>query len=258
MARRRATIVRRWLGTAAVLAGVSVLAAAPVGAHQPVFVTARNNTAGSGPLLVDGKVSYAIYGIIDKPGATRAVRSKLTAGDPLVVELLIPALDPEQHLAAADLPRVSVTEPNGRSRPLPSNLRVRFDEPFSHTSYVRVAQLREPAAQTGTYSFAITGNAPARFALATGYLEGVPGTVRGARPAPGDSVAHWYATAPPKPTNGAGRSIADVAAGRTTTRSGARGSSATVALLLAGGAAIVLAGFLVVRRRRPVTPPTTR
>jgi hypothetical protein len=169
------------------------------GAHEPVFVTDADSTPAQGPLLVDGNHSFAVYGVLTEPGATRGFRSRLIEGQPLIADLLVPALSPERELGPGELPQVTIRWPDGTTRTLESALRVPFDEPFSRTSYIRIAELRELVAQTGTYDFRVRGRAPARFTLATGTVEGFGGDVRGARPAPAAGIAGWYATAPPLP-----------------------------------------------------------
>ena len=256
----RATMRRSGAALAVLFTGLVIaFGATAAGAHEPVFVTATDATPATGPLLEDGNHSWAVYGVLTEPGATRGVRTQLTAGQPLVVDLLVPALSPEQDLGGDDLPQVSVRWPDGTTRTLDSNLRVRFDEPFSHTSYVRIAELREPAGQTGVYALTVTGRVPARFSLATGTVEGFGGAKRDVEPAPADALARWYATPPPTV-------VAAQASTTTSTPSGTTAPSAprdrtdddgtSRAPLILGGAAVALAlavgvTVLVVRRRRP-------
>ncbi len=181
--------------TLLILSGILLLAT-PTFAHQPVFLTAEDADPASGPLLDNGKVSFAVYATLDRPDATRGLRANLAAGDPLVAELLIPALEPETSLDANALPTLTLTMPDGTKRRIRSTLRERFDEPFSSTSYVRLASVRETAPTAGVYRYEVTGAAPARFTLAVGTDE-VAGTVTGAATPPAGGLAGWYATPPP-------------------------------------------------------------
>jgi hypothetical protein len=178
-----------------ILGGI-LLQATPAFAHQPVFLTDEDADPASGPLLDNGTVSFAVYATLDHPDATRGLRANLAAGDPLVAELLIPALKPETSLAANAVPTLTLIMPDGTRRRIPSSLRERFEEPFSRTSYVRLASVREIATTTGVYRYQVTGAAPARFTLAIG-TEEVPGTVTGAETPPARGLAGWYATPPP-------------------------------------------------------------
>jgi hypothetical protein len=235
---------------------VTVLGATAAGAHEPVFVTAADPSPATGPLLEDGNHSWAVYGVLPEAGATRGVRSQLTEGQPLVVDLLIPALSPEQDLGAAELPLVSIRWPDGTTRTLESNLRVRFDEPFSRTSYLRIAELREPASQSGIYGLTVTGRAPTRFSLATGTVEGFGGAKRDVEPAPADGIAGWYATPPPAPVPEPA-STATPSSTTTASEPRDRGDDAGTSSLplIIGGVTLVLAmaagvTVLIVRRRR--------
>jgi len=203
------------VGGAAVVALAIALAAGapPAFAHAPVFVTTDDPTPIEGPLLEDGRISYAVYGTLTGAGDTRGLRTYLTQGDPLVADLLIPAQEPEQSLPVDQLPRVTIRLPDGTTRAVAPDMRERFDEPFSQTSYWRLAQLDEPAPQTGVYEMTVTGGAPERFTLATGTLEGAPGTVTGAEPVPAGGLMGWYSTppapAPPAPAATAPAAPAD-------------------------------------------------
>lgn len=234
---------------------VLFVTARSAGAHEPVFVTEADSTPASGPLLADGNHSFAIYGVLTEPGASRGFRSHLTAGQPLVADLLIPALSPERDLDQRNLPQVSITWPDGSTRALESNLRVTFDEPFSRTSYIRIAELHEPATQTGTYEFHVTGGAPSRFTFATGTVEGFGGDVREAEPAPAAGLAGWYETAPPSPPVEPTKTPLPPEPAKTRAaprRDVADSSESTWMLpgLVAAAIAFAAVGVLLVRRRR--------
>lgn len=176
------------------------LSAGIASAHQPVFVTEADPDPTQGPLLEDGSLSFAVYGTLGAKGDTRGVRTRLRTGDPLVVDLLIPASAPEQDLSERRLPFVVLQLPDGTERRLLPDRRIRFDEPFSGTSYYRIVDLRETAPSDGIYRITVVARAPARFTLATGVTEGVRGVVTGAEPPPTGGIGAWYSTPPAAPT----------------------------------------------------------
>ncbi len=166
-------------------------------AHDPIILADDQTTAESGPLLLDGTVSFAVYGTLSAPGDTRGLRVQLEAGDTLELSLLIPALEPEQSLADAELPLLSVVRPDGSPEYLRVTERVRFDESFSNTSYVRLLEFSEPA-QAGVYRLMVSGEQPARFTVAVGSNEQFGTPVENAIDREGASagIADWYASAP--------------------------------------------------------------
>ena len=71
---------------------------------------------------------------------------------------------PEQSLADSDLPTLTMRRPDVSTAVLNANVRVRFDEPFSGTRYLRLIELSEPA-QAGDYGLIVTAGAPSRFTV---------------------------------------------------------------------------------------------
>ena len=185
-------------------------------AHQPVMLDDKDEWPELGPELVDGTVSFAVYGVIDKPGATRGVAFNLKQGDQLFVQLLIPSLEPEM---SRTLPTITVLDPDGVPTDPLSTLGDAFLEPFSRTSYRYVAEVSTPAVKTGSYGVVITNSVPGRFTVAIGNRE-VGGEVR-RNDATGD-LTSWYATATPDVP-------AAVARPASTTVPGAASSSASSA-----------------------------
>lgn len=102
--------------------------------------------------------------MIDTPGATRGLRVRFARGDTVSLTLLVPALNPEQSLADRNLPTLTMRRPDGSTAVLNANVRVRFDEPFSGTGYLRLIELSEPA-QAGKYGLIVTAGAPSRFTV---------------------------------------------------------------------------------------------
>lgn len=181
---------------------LSVVASTNAFAHDPIILTEVQTTPDSGPLLVDGTISFALYGTLLVPGDTRGVRVQLQAGDSLDLSLLVPALDPEQSLADAAMPMLSVVRPDGSPEFLRPTERVRFDESFSGTSYVRLLEFSEPA-QAGVYRLMVSGDVPARFTLAVGTNErfGTPVENVVDREGASAGIAKWYATPPSTPSS---------------------------------------------------------
>jgi hypothetical protein len=165
--------------------------AAPASAHQPVFLDENDPWPESGPLLVDGTISFAAYGSIDKPGATRGLSFNLESGQPILVELLVPDQLPE---TAAALPHLTLLDPDGNPTDPATTLGERFDEPFSKTSYRRIAKIEGTASRTGTWGVVITNSVPSRFTLVVGQRE-TRGEVQ--RNDGVGSLATWWSTPPP-------------------------------------------------------------
>jgi len=82
-------------------------------AHDPIILTSDQSTPSDGPLLLDGTISFALYGSLDSAGETRGFRVKFNAGDPLYLSILIPDLAPENLLDDASLPFLNVEDPSG-------------------------------------------------------------------------------------------------------------------------------------------------
>ncbi len=98
--------MKKFLLVAAVLFGF--LPASLAKAHDPIILTSDQSTPSDGPLLLDGTISFALYGSLDSAGDTRGFRVKFNAGDPLYLSILIPDLAPENALDDASLPFLNV------------------------------------------------------------------------------------------------------------------------------------------------------
>jgi hypothetical protein len=154
----------------AITAALTLSLAAPVAAHDPIFLTDEQATPDAGPYLPDGAISWAIYGTFPANGETRGFEFDLRAGDDLYASLLIPNLEPEISLPDAGLPYVELTLPNGEVRTLEAEIREVFDEQFSQTSYVTLVELKEPAV-AGRHTVVVHSRGPARFVVAVGERE---------------------------------------------------------------------------------------
>ena len=164
------------------------MVAVPAQAHQPVFVNASNRTPRRGPLLLDGTVSFAIYGSLTQRGQERWVRARFKNGDVLNVELLLPNQSPESDQSETDVPVAIIRDPKGRETlVVPDKERSTFDEPFSKTSYVHIASFRGTAG-SGEYAIGVRARAAGRFTLVVGNRE-TRGAVRGAS---SGSLTKWW------------------------------------------------------------------
>ena len=166
-------------------------------AHDPLFLLPDQETPSQGPLLPDGTISFALYGEFLAEGETRGFQANFKDDDLFQLELLIPALDPEQSLQQDQLPFLRLTLPDGSEQTLYPNIRTRFDEPFTNTSYFTLIQERG-IAQGGVYDVMIVSRAPARFTTAIGIKEqfGTPVQRAGERPSSftetSDRLGEWY------------------------------------------------------------------
>ena len=160
--------MKKLLFITAILLGL--LPASIASAHDPIILTSEQQTPADGPLLVDGTISFALYGSLDTGGDTRGFRVQFKEGDPLYISILIPDLAPENTLDDVSLPFVNVEDPNGTTVKLSITEKVPFPEPFSGTNYVRLTEFRGTAIG-GIYSVTVTGDSPARFTVSVGEIE---------------------------------------------------------------------------------------
>ena len=174
-----------------------LLPASLASAHDPIILTSDQRTPTSGPLLVDGTISFAIYGSLDTEGDTRGFRVKFREGDPLYISILIPDLSPENMLNEDLLPVLNVESPDGVTVKLAVTEKVSFPEPFTGTNYVRLTELRGVAV-SGIYSITVTGDSSARFTVSVGEKEMFGSTVENIpnRNLGIAGVMTWYAGEP--------------------------------------------------------------
>ena len=160
--------MKKILCIAAILLGL--IPASIASAHDPIILTSEQQTPADGPLLVDGTVSFALYGSLEAADDTRGFRVNFNAGDPLYISILIPDLAPENTLDDVSLPFVNVEDPNGTTVKLAITQKVPFPEPYTGTNYVRLTEFRGTAIG-GTYSITVTGKSAARFTVSVGEKE---------------------------------------------------------------------------------------
>jgi cytochrome b involved in lipid metabolism len=172
--------MRRTL-TALIALALAATLAAPVSAHQPVFLLPGDTTPNAGPLLVDGTVSFAVRASFTKSGQKQAFRAALKEGDSLEIQYLVVDKKPENTLKNTMLPQLVVTSPSGKKLTMKLNERTKFYEPYGRTNYLYLARYSAPA-EAGIYQFVATSRARAAITIAVGDRE-VPGEVlRGAAP----------------------------------------------------------------------------
>ncbi|MCX6531534.1 MAG: hypothetical protein NTY54_04335 [Actinobacteria bacterium] len=160
--------MKKFLLVVAVLFGF--LPASLAKAHDPIILTSDQRTPSDGPLLLDGTISFALYGSLDTAGDTRGFRVKFNAGDPLYLSILIPDLAPENTLDDASLPFLNVEDPSGAILNFATTEKISFAEPFTGTNYVRLTEFNTTALG-GTYSITVAGDSPARFTISVGKKE---------------------------------------------------------------------------------------
>ena len=194
----REDILRRlFLFFFATILFIGVASVNPVHAHDPLFLTAEQSTPESGPYLPDGTISFALYGEFSEVGGTRGFQAMFQEGDYFQLELLIPARAPEENLADDQLPYLLVAGPNGSEEVLYPNIRTRFDEPFTNTSYITLIK-KQASASEGIYDITIVSRHAARFTVAIGIQERFGTTVEraGDRPSAFDEtrerLGDWY------------------------------------------------------------------
>ena len=180
-----------------VLALVALLPASAAKAHDPIILTPDQATPANGPLILDGTISFALYGALDSPKDSRGFRVNFKEGDPLYFSILIPDLGPENQLDDASLPFLEITDPAGTITKLAVSEKVPFAEPYSGTNYVVLTQFNSVAI-AGTYSVVVTGNSPSRFTVSFGQIEmfGTPVENIANRDLGVDGVMSWYENSP--------------------------------------------------------------
>ena len=139
-------------------------------AHDPVFLTDDHFAPEIGPFLPDGTISFAMYGRLTEPTSTQGFQARMQQGQSLNLSLLVPAVPPEIGFEIGSLPEVKVTRPDQTSFVLSAQFRETFHEPFTNTTYLRLADHLEEA-QQGEYSLLISGRAAGRYVVSIGTLE---------------------------------------------------------------------------------------
>jgi len=237
------------LGLAA--ASISVFAV-PAHAHDPIILTAAQTTPARGPLLLDGTVSFAVYGTVDAPGATRGFRVRFAAGDRFSISALVPDQAPESAYRVDEMPKVGVVTPSGETVDLEPGAITTFAEPFTKTDYRRYLEW-STVAEAGDYGVTVTGVVPARFTVSVGTkeqfgtpVEDVPNRAEGV-----GGVLAWYRTPPPTVTTVPSPSGSESPTAGGPAESAERvGNPAVMPLLVGAGIVAAIAAAVAVRFRR--------
>lgn len=184
---------------------------APANAHQPVVLLNSDTTAASGPLLVDGTVSFAVRAAFTKAGQKKAFRAGFKSGDTVAVQLLIVDKKPENKLKNSQIPSLTITSPSGKSTTLRVTERTKFFEPYSSTNYLYLSRYTA-SAEAGIYNFVVTARSKAAVTVAVGDKEIAGEVIRGAAPTP------TVAPSPSASATPAGYTMEQVKANNTATK----------------------------------------
>ena len=170
-----------------------ILNITPGYAHDPIFIENTQLLPVEGPYLPNGNISFALYGKLENESDSRGFRSKLQAGDKLVLSLLIPNLVPEKLLPLEQLPTLTVERPDKSSIELIPEGKEVFDEPFTRTIYLRLLSMQEPA-QAGIYHITVNANQQGRFTVSIGTMEqfGTPVDNVINRSSNLNRISYWY------------------------------------------------------------------
>ena len=241
-------IMKKFLLT--VLALVALLPASAAKAHDPIILTPDQATPANGPLILDGTISFALYGALDSPKDTRGFRVNFKEGDALYFSILIPDLAPENQLDDASLPFLEITDPAGTTTKLAVSEKVSFAEPYSGTNYVRLTVINSVAI-AGTYSVVVTGNSPSRFTVSFGQIEmfGTPVENISNRDLGVAGVMAWYENSPistPETQSSDEQSNTSETTDQTDTR-----NNQPVVLIIIVVAAIVIAAAVIKVSKKP-------
>ena len=226
-----------------VLAVLLVLMPASVAsAHDPIILTSEQTTPASGPLLVDGTISFALYGSLESSTDTRGFRVQFQEDDPLYLSILIPDLAPENELGNDLLPTLEVLDPTGAVSTFEPTERVTFAEPYTGTNYVQLLEY-EGVALGGVYEITIKGKAASRFTVSVGKIEQFGTAVEDIdnRDLGVAGVMTWYA--PPA-----------VVPAETSTAPASDNSTAVLLVVLVAMGVAVLFGVRVLKARKQQQP----
>jgi hypothetical protein len=232
-----------------VLVALLVLMPASVAsAHDPIILTSEQTTPASGPLLVDGTISFALYGSLESSTDTRGFRVQFQEDDPLYLSILIPDLAPENELGNDLLPTLEVLDPTGAVSTFEPTERVTFAEPYTGTNYVQLLEY-EGVALGGIYEITIKGKAASRFTVSVGKIEQFGTAVEDIdnRDLGVAGVMDWYASEDVMDTD-------VVTPAETSTAPASDNSTAVLLVVLVAMGVAVLVGVRVLKARKQQQP----
>ena len=154
----------------------------PASAHTPVILLESDTSPSSGPLLVDGTISFAVRASFMESGQKKAFRTVLKEGQELVIEYLIVDKKPENTFPNKNLPLLVITSPSGQVKTVELNERTDFYYPGLKTNFIYLARYKTTA-EAGTYQFVVTSRERSSIVLGVGKKE-IPGEVRRDRAIP--------------------------------------------------------------------------
>jgi hypothetical protein len=223
-----------------------LMPASVASAHDPIILTSEQTTPASGPLLVDGTISFALYGSLESSTDTRGFRVQFQEDDPLYLSILIPDLAPENELGNDLLPTLEVLDPMGEVSTFEPTERVTFAEPYTGTNYVQLLEY-EGVALGGVYEITIKGKAASRFTVSVGKIEQFGTAVEDIdnRDLGVAGVMTWYM---PEAADDV------VAPAETSTATASDNSTAVLLVVLAAVGVAVLVGARVLKARKLQQP----
>ena len=154
----------------------SIISSGVAHAHQPVVLLESDKTAATGPLLVDGTLSFAVRASFTKAGQKKAFRAQFKKGEALTVQYLIVDKKPENAPRNKSLPTLVITDPAGSKVTMKFTERTKFYEPYSGVNYLYLGRYSSEA-QSGIYSFVISSKGRAAITIGVGEKEGVVGEI---------------------------------------------------------------------------------
>ena len=185
---------------AAVLAS-AILFSGVANAHQPLVLLDSDTSAASGPLIVDGTLSFAVRAAFTKAGQKKAFRAQLKKGEELTVQYLIVDKKPENALRTSSLPSLVISPPTGSPITIKFDERTKFFEPYGRVNYLYLARY-SAVAQAGVYNFTIKSKSKAAITVAVGDKEIFGDVLRGAAATPAAAPAASAAPTPSATTSG--------------------------------------------------------
>ena len=123
----------------------SIISSGVAHAHQPVVLLESDKTAATGPLLVDGTLSFAVRASFTKAGQKKAFRAQFKKGEALTVQYLIVDKKPENAPRNKSLPTLVITDPAGSKVTMKFTERTKFYEPYSGVNYLYLGRYNSEA-----------------------------------------------------------------------------------------------------------------
>lgn len=189
----------RTLRRTTTIAGTTIAAvlaiALPASAHTPVMLDETDVVPWEAPLAINGDDALSFYGTLPTAGAIRTYQFDSTADMPLKLSVFVPDQAPENQLSDAQLPRILLIAPNAQVTVISPTVREVVPIEEIGQQYLRVSEYEAPAV-AGRYTVVVTGLAPSRFNVSSGYEGGPFHGIQRGEVATFQQVIDWYNTAP--------------------------------------------------------------